>query len=85
MPATLRMLPGRMLVKFDPTPSQTSSGIFLPEEKMEEPTKARVIHDGDERYNGKTVEVSRLGGEYINFEGERLCIVKTSDILLVHD
>jgi len=90
----LRPLADRVIVKQSDAEEKTKSGILLPDTAKEKPTKGKVIAVGpgklDEK-NGKPMELGvRVGdqvyyGKYsgtdVEIDGEKLVILRESDLL----
>ena len=90
----LRPLSDRVIVKQSDAEEKTKSGILLPDTAKEKPTKGKVIAVGpgklDEK-NGKPMELGvRVGdtvyyGKYsgtdVEIDGQKLVILRESDLL----
>jgi len=90
----LRPLADRVIVKQSDAEEKTKSGILLPDSAKEKPTKGKVVAVGpgklDEK-NGKPMELGvRVGdnvyyGKYsgtdVEIDGQKLVILRESDLL----
>jgi len=89
----LRPLQDRVIVKQSEAEEKTKSGILLPDAAKEKPTKGKVIAVGPGKLddNGKAMEIGlRVGdtvyyGKYsgtdVEVDGQKLVILRESDIL----
>lgn len=89
----LKPLADRLVVKQSEAEEKTASGIVLPDSAREKPTKGKVIAAGPGKLdkNGKPMELSvRVGdlvyyGKYsgtdVEVDGEKLVILRESDLL----
>lgn len=77
----IRALPGYVIVQFRPW--EHSGMIEIPDSIQPPSVEADVIHDGDgEIEPGAVVIVSRLDGEYFDYQGVRYCRVKKASLLM---
>jgi chaperonin GroES len=89
----LKPLQDRVIVKQSDAEEKTKSGIVLPDSAKEKPTKGKVIAVGRGKLddNGKPMEIGlRVGdvvyyGKYsgtdVEIDGEKLVILRESDVL----
>ncbi|MDB5326706.1 MAG: chaperonin Cpn10 [Phycisphaerales bacterium] len=90
----LKPLHDRVVVKPAEAEEKTASGIVLPDSAKEKPTRGKVIAAGPGKANKETGKVNALNvkigdevyygkwsGTEIEVEGEKLVIVKESDLL----
>jgi chaperonin GroES len=89
----LRPLQDRVIVKQEEAEEKTKSGIFLPDAAKERPTKGKVIAVGPGRLddNGKPMELpvrkgdtvyyGKYSGTEVEVEGEKLVILRETDLL----
>jgi len=89
----LRPLQDRVIVKQSEAEEKTKSGILLPDTAKEKPTKGKVIAVGPGKTddNGKPMEIGlRVGdtvyyGKYsgtdVEIDGQKLVILRESDVL----
>lgn len=89
----LRPLQDRVIVKQQEAEEKTKSGIFLPDAAKEKPTKGKVISVGPGRLddNGKAMEIpvrvgdtvyyGKYSGTEVEVEGEKLVILRETDLL----
>lgn len=89
----LKPLADRVIVRQTEAEEKTKSGIYLPDAAKEKPTKGKVIAVGPGKLddNGKRTEVAvRVGetvyyGKYsgtdVEIDGEKLVILRESDLL----
>lgn len=96
MALKLRPLNDRIVVKPYEGEEQTASGLYLPETAKEKPQQGEVIAVGPGRYDdegehripmdvkvGDMVLFAKYGGTEVKLDGEKLLILKESDILAV--
>ena len=93
MAIKLKPLADRVIVKQTEAEEKTKSGIVLPDSAKEKPTKGKVIAVGPGKLddNGKPMELSvrkgdtvfygKYSGTDIEIDGEKLVIVRESDLL----
>ena len=93
MPTTLKPLNDRIVVRQDLAEEKTKSGIVLPDAAKEKPTKGKVLAVGPGKLadNGKRTEVAVREGEMVYYgkysgteievDGEKLVILRESDVL----
>ena len=85
-------LEDRVVVKVLEEEEKTVSGIVLPDTAKEKPQKAKVIAVGPGRYDdgqlipmgvaeGDVVIFSKYGGTEVKVEGDKVLILRASDIL----
>lgn len=89
----LRPLQDRVIVKQSEAEEKTKSGIVLPDSAKEKPTKGKVIAVGpgklDEKgrpmeialRTGDTVYYGKYSGTEVEIDGEKLVILRESDVL----
>lgn len=90
---TVRPLFDRILVKRNDEPSQTKSGLFLPETAKEKPVEGTVLAVGNGRVKdsgevtplqvktGDKVVFGKYAGTEIKIDGEDRLILREDDIL----
>lgn len=96
MALKLRPLNDRIVVKPSEGEETTASGLFLPETAKEKPQQGEVLAVGPGRYDdegenripldvkvGDVVLFAKYGGTEIKLDGEKLLILKESDILAI--
>lgn len=93
----VKPLEDRILVKPIENESKTASGIYLPEAAKEKPVRGRVMATGPGKLleNGKRAEMSvkigatvvygKYSGSEIELKGEKLLIIKESELLGIID
>ncbi|MEM8873324.1 MAG: co-chaperone GroES [Planctomycetota bacterium] len=93
MPTKLNPLNDRVVVKRDDAEETTASGIVLPEAAKEKPTKGKVLAVGPGKQSddgkrhapgvkkGETVYYGKYAGTEIEVDGDKLVILRESDIL----
>ena len=93
MALKLKPLADRVIVKQTEAEEKTASGLYLPDAAKEKPTKGKVIAAGPGKLddNGKRMELSvkvgdtvyygKYSGTDVEVEGEKLVILRESDIL----
>ena len=93
----LKPLQDRVIVKPAEAEEKTKSGIVLPDTAKEKPTKGKVIAVGPGKLDdkgkpmelgvrsGDTVYYGKYSGTDVEIDGEKLVIVRESDILGVLD
>ncbi len=91
----LRPLADKVLVKRVEAPSQTQSGIYLPESAKEKPQEAKVVAVGDGKLldsgkradfqvkKGDKVLIGKWGGTEIKIDGQELLMLSEDEILAV--
>ncbi len=89
----IKPLEDRVLVKPIENDSKTASGIYLPEAAKEKPVRGKVVATGPGKLleNGKRADMSvRIGatvvygkyaGSEVELKGEKLLIIKESELL----
>jgi chaperonin GroES len=95
MALKLKPLGDRVIVKQSEAEEKTKSGILLPDAAKEKPTRGKVISVGPGRLddNGKRMEIALRAGDTVYYgkytgtdveiDGEKLVILRESDILAV--
>ncbi len=93
MALKLKPLADRVIVKQTEAEEKTKSGIYLPDAAKEKPTKGKVIAAGPGKLddNGKRMELGvsvgdtvyygKYAGTDVEVEGQKLVILRESDIL----
>jgi len=91
----LRPLSDRLIIEPKEQEGQTTSGIILPETAKEKPQQGTVLAAGPGRSDahgkriamdvktGDVVWYARYGGTEIKMDGQKLLIVKESDVLAI--
>ena len=86
----LKPLADRVLIKPTPAEETTLSGIIIPDSAKEKPLRGQVLAAGDGTKDekmlvkeGDTVLYGKYAGTEIEFEGEKLLIMRQSDLLAV--
>ena len=89
----LRPLQDRVIVKQSEAEEKTKSGILLPDTAKEKPTKGKVIAVGPGRLDdkgkamelgirvGDTVYYGKYSGTDVEIDGQKLVILRESDVL----
>jgi chaperonin GroES len=89
----LRPLQDRVIVKQSEAEEKTKSGILLPDTAKEKPTRGKVIAVGPGKLDdkgkpmeiglrvGDTVYYGKYSGTDVEIEGEKLVILRESDVL----
>jgi chaperonin GroES len=89
----LKPLADRVVVKPMEAEEKTSSGIYLPDAAKEKPTKGKVISVGPGKLDdkgarmplnvkaGETVYYGKYSGNEVEVDGEKLVILRESEIL----
>jgi chaperonin GroES len=96
MALKLRPLNDRVVVRPSEGDEKTASGLFLPETAKEKPQQGEVLAVGPGRFDedgekrlpldvkvGDQVLFAKYGGTEIKLDGEKVLILKESDILAV--
>jgi chaperonin GroES len=96
MTLNLRPLGDRIVVKPVEGEEKTASGLYLPETAKEKPQQGEVLAVGPGRYDedgekrlpldvkvGDLVLFAKYGGTEIKLDGEKVLILKESDVLAV--
>ena len=90
---TLKPLADRVVVEPLPSEEKTAGGVYLPDTAQEKPMTAKVVAVGPGRVldNGKTLPMEvkvgdkvlygKYSGTEVKIEGEKLVILKQSDLL----
>jgi len=93
MALKLKPLGDRVIVKQTEAEEKTKSGLYLPDAAKEKPTKGKIIAAGPGRLDdngkrmdlgvkvGETVYYGKYSGTEVEVEGEKLVILRESDIL----
>jgi len=93
MALKLKPLADRVIVKQTEAEEKTKSGLYLPDAAKEKPTKGKIIAAGPGRLDesgkrmelgvkvGETVYYGKYSGTEVEVEGEKLVILRESDIL----
>ncbi len=86
----IRPLADRVLIKPTPAEEKTISGIIIPDSAKEKPLKGTVLATGngtkDEEMvvkEGDNVMYGKYAGTEIEIDGEKLIIMRQSDILAI--
>lgn len=86
----LKPLADRVLIKPTPAEETTLSGIIIPDSAKEKPLRGEVLAAGDGTKDekmlvkeGDTVLYGKYAGTEIELEGEKLLIMRQSDLLAV--
>lgn len=86
----LKPLADRVLIKPTPAEETTLSGIIIPDSAKEKPLKGEVLAAGEGTKDeamivkeGDCVLYGKYAGTEIEFEGEKLLIMRQSDLLAV--
>lgn len=86
----IQPLADRVLIQPTPTEETTLSGIIIPDSAKEKPLKGTVIAVGngtkDEEMvlkEGQTVLYGKYAGTEIDVEGDKMLIMRQSDVLAV--
>ena len=89
----LKPLQDRVIVKHSDAEEKTKSGILLPDSAKEKPTKGKVIAVGPGRLDdkgkpmeiglrvGETVYYGKYSGTDVEIDGQKLVILRESDVL----
>lgn len=89
----IKPMEDRVVVKPIENESKTAAGIYLPESAKEKPVRGRVIATGPGRRlengqraqmsvkNGDTVVYGRYAGTEIELKGDKMLILKESELL----
>jgi len=89
----LRPLQDRVIVKQSEAEEKTKSGILLPDTAKEKPTKGKVVAVGPGRLDdkgkpmelgvrvGDTVYYGKYSGTDVEIDGQKLVILRESDVL----
>src|SRR6188768_1508669 len=93
MATKLRPLADRVIVKQSEAEEKTKSGILLPDTAKEKPTKGKVVAVGPGRLDdkgkpmelgvrvGDTVYYGKYSGTDVEIDGQKLVILRESDVL----
>ena len=88
----IKPLADRVLVKPAAAEEKTISGIIIPDTAKEKPLKGEVMATGDGTKDekmivkkGDTVLYGKYAGTEIEVEGEKLIIMRQSDILAIYE
>lgn len=89
----LRPLQDRVIVKQTEAEEKTKSGIYLPDAAKERPTRGKVVSVGPGRLDekgkameipvrvGDTVYYGKYSGTDVEIDGQKLVILRESDVL----
>jgi len=89
----LKPLADRVIVKQSEAEEKTASGILLPDTAKEKPTKGKVVAVGPGKLDddgkrmevgvraGETVYYGKYSGTDVEVDGEKLVILRESDLL----
>src|SRR5690242_4886762 len=89
----LKPLQDRVIVKQSDAEEKTKSGILLPDTAKEKPTKGKVVAVGPGKLDdkgkpmelgirvGETVYYGKYSGTDVEIDGEKLVILRESDVL----
>lgn len=87
---TIQPLADRVLVKPAPAEEKTIGGIIIPDTAKEKPAKGEVIATGNGTKDeemvvevGDQVMYGKYAGQEIDVDGEKLLIMRQSDILAI--
>src|SRR3954471_10675950 len=92
MALKLKPLADRVIVKQTEAEEKTKSGLYLPDAAKEKPTKGKIIAAGPGKLDdngkrmdlgvkvGETVYYGKYSGTEVEVEGEKLVILRESDI-----
>ncbi len=90
---TLKPLSDRVIVKQSDAEEKTASGILLPDSAKTKPTKGKVVSVGPGKLDddgkrhppavkaGETVYYGKYSGTDVEVDGEKLVILRESDVL----
>ncbi len=88
----IKPLADRVLLKPAAAEEKTVSGIIIPDTAKEKPLKGEVMATGDGTKDekmivkkGDTVLYGKYAGTEIDVEGEKLIIMRQSDILAIYE
>lgn len=86
----IKPLADRVLIKPAPAEEKTISGIIIPDTAKEKPLKGEVIAVGDGTKDetmvlktGDQVLFAKYSGQEIELDGEKLLIMRQSDVLAI--
>ena len=86
----IKPLADRVLIKPDKAEEKSAGGIIIPDSAKEKPLKGKVIavgkgtkDDAMELKEGNEVLYGKYAGTEIEIEGEKLMIMRQSDVLAV--
>ena len=86
----IKPLADRVLIKPDKAEEKSAGGIIIPDSAKEKPLKGKVIAVGNgtkdeamELKEGNEVLYGKYAGTEIEIEGEKLIIMRQSDVLAV--
>jgi len=89
----LKPLADRVIVKQSEAETKTASGILLPDSAKEKPTRGKIVAAGPGKLDdkgkpmtlsvkaGDTVYYGKYAGTDVEVEGEKLVILRESDLL----
>ncbi len=88
----IRPLADRVLIKPTPAEEVTMAGIIIPDSAKEKPLKGEVLSAGNGTKDeemvvkaGDTVLYGKYAGTEVEIDGEKLLIMRQSDILAIID
>ena len=93
----LKPLQDRVLIEPSEADKTTKGGIILPDNAKEKPTKGKVVAVGPGKRNdegtiqamdvkiGNTVLYERYAGSEVDVDGEKMVIVRESDVVAILD
>ena len=93
MGSNIKPLADRVLIEPVEAETKTASGIIIPDNAKEKPTRGQIVAVGNgtrdeagkavplEVKTGDTVLFGKWGGQEVKIDGEELLIMKESDIL----
>ena len=86
----VRPLADRVLVKVDKVETKTASGIIIPDTAQEKPSRGAVVAVGQGTKDetmvlkaGDNVLYGKYAGTEVEIDGEKLLIMRQSDVLAV--
>jgi chaperonin GroES len=97
MALKLRPLGDRVVVEPLEQEERTESGLFIPETAKEKPQRGKIVAIGDGRRDddgkripmdvkvGETILFAKYGGTEVKLDGQKILILKETDILAVVD
>lgn len=88
----IRPLADRVLIKPTPAEEVTMAGVIIPDSAKEKPLKGEVLSAGNGTKDeemvvkaGDTVLYGKYAGTEVEIDGEKLLIMRQSDILAIID
>jgi chaperonin GroES len=97
MALKLRPLGDRVVVEPLEQEERTESGLFIPETAKEKPQRGKIVAIGEGRRDedgkripmdvkvGETILFAKYGGTEVKLDGQKILILKETDILAVVD